>query len=140
MLFLLFLFLFVYLHLITRKKKNVIQFWDFMMNEFEFSWSQKYSNITLFPTLLCVSPLAQTPQMPLLYEILIVTGRLQPPHLFFIYLFIYFYKFSIVLSLQINQYVLQWDIFLSIFPILLVMTQVHLPKPNHMSATDKEWL
>ena len=46
MLFLLFLFLFVYFHLITRKK-NVIQFWDFKMNEFEFSWSQKYSKIFL---------------------------------------------------------------------------------------------
>ena len=26
-------------------KKNVIQFWDFMMNEFEFSLPQNYSNI-----------------------------------------------------------------------------------------------
>ena len=37
--------LFIYFHLITRKK-NVIQFWDFLMNEFEFSWSQIYSNMS----------------------------------------------------------------------------------------------
>ena len=32
-------FLFIYFHLIIREKKreNVIQFWDFMMNEFVFS-------------------------------------------------------------------------------------------------------
>ena len=50
------------------------------------------SGVTLFPTLLCVSPLAQTLQMPLLYGILIVAGKLQPLHLFF---FFFNNKFSI---------------------------------------------
>ena len=37
-LFLLFIYLFITISLL--EKKNVIQFWDFMMNGFEFSWSQ----------------------------------------------------------------------------------------------------
>ena len=90
---------------------------------------------TLSPNLLCVSPLTQTLEMLLLYGILIVTNRLQPPHLLTSHFF--FYKFSIVLSLQIDQYGLQWDGFLSVFSDLLVMAQVRLPKPNQMSARDR---
>ena len=86
---------------------------------------------TLSPNLSYVSLLTQTLEMPLLYGILIVTDRLQPPHLSF---FFFFYKFSIVLSLQIDWNGLQWDSFLSVFSILSVMAQVYLPKPNQMSV------
>ena len=75
--------------------------------------------------------------MPLLYGILAVTNRLQPPHLSY---FFFLYKFSIVLSPQIDQYGLQWDNLLSVFPILSIMTQVCLPKPNQISTRDREWL
>ena len=91
---------------------------------------------TLSPNLLYVSPLIQTLEMSLLYGILIVTDRLQPPQLYFFFLF-FFYKFSIVLCLQIDRYGLQCDSFLSVFSILLVMAQVRLPKPNQMSARDR---
>ena len=74
--------------------------------------------------------------MPLLYGILTVTNRLQPPHLSFFFL----YKFSIVLSPQIDRYGLQWDNLFSVFPILSIMTQVCLPKPNQISTRDREWL
>ena len=75
--------------------------------------------------------------MPLLYGILTVTNRLQPPHLLTSHIF-FLYEFSIVLSPQIDRYGLQWDSFLSVLTILSVMTQVCLPKPNQMSARDKE--
>ena len=87
------------------------------------------SGVTLFRTLLCVSPLVQTLQMPLLYEILIITSRLQPPHLLTFFFSFFLYKFSIVFSPQIDRYGLQWDSFLSIFPVLLVMAQVHCQNP-----------
>ena len=90
---------------------------------------------TLSPNLSCVSPLIQALEMLLLYGILIVTDRLQPPHLLTSHFF--FYKFSIVLCLQIDRYGLQSDSFLSVISILLVMAQVRLPKPNQMSARDR---
>ena len=89
---------------------------------------------TLSPNLSYVSPLTQTLKM-LSYGILIVTNRLQPPHLLTSHFF--FYKFSIVLSLQIDWYDFQWDSFLSVFSVLSVMARVRLPKPNQMSARDR---
>ena len=88
---------------------------------------------TLSPNLSCVSLLTQTLDMLLLYGILIVTDTLQPHFL----TFFFFYKLSIVLSLQIDWYGLQWDSFLSVFSVLSVMAQVFLPKSNQMSARDK---
>ena len=67
------------------------------------------SDVTLSPTLLCVSPLTQTLQILLLYGILIVINRLQPSHLFFFSPI----NFSIVLSPQIDRYGLQWYSFLN---------------------------
>ena len=93
------------------------------------------SGVTLSPYLLCVSPLTQTLEMPLLYGILIVTDRLQPPHLLTSHFFSY--KFSIVLSLQIDWYGLQRDSFLSVFSVLSIMAQVCLPMPNQMSVRDR---
>ena len=90
---------------------------------------------TLSPNFSCVFPLTQTLKIPLLYGILIVTDRLQPPHLSLFFFFSY--KFSIVLFLQIGRYGLQYDSFLSVFSILLVMAQVRLPKPNQMSARGR---
>ena len=93
--------------------------------------------VTLSSTLLYVSPLTQTLQMPLLYGIMIVTDSLQPLHLltFPFFLFIY-YKLLVVLSPQIDWYGLQWDSCLSVLTIFSVMAQVCLPKPNQMSARD----
>ena len=73
--------------------------------------------------------------MPLLYGILTVTNRLQPPHLLTSHIF-FLYEFSIVLSPQIDRY----GLLLSVFPILSIMTQVYLPKPNQISTRDREWL
>ena len=67
---------------------------------------------TLSLNLSCVFPLTQILEMLLLYGIIIVTDRLQPSHLS---IFFFTYKFSIVLSLQIDQYGLQCDSFLSVF-------------------------
>ena len=92
----------------------------------------------LSPNLLCVSPLIQTIKMLLSYGILIVIDKLQPPHLLTSLFFFFFpYKFSIVLSLKIDWYDLQWDNFLSVFSVLSIMTQVCLPKSNQMSARDR---
>ena len=77
--------------------------------------------------------------MPLSYGILTVTNRLQPPHLLTSHIF-FLYKFSSVLSPQIDRYGHQWDNLLSVFPILSIMTQVYLPKPNQISTRDREWL
>ena len=77
------------------------------------------SGVTLSSTLSCVSPLTltQTLQMLLLYGISIITDRLQPPHHLTTFLF-FLYKFSIVLSPQIDRYGLQWNSFLSDFFLL----------------------
>ena len=93
-------------------------------------------SIVLSPTLLCVSSLTQTLQMPLLYGIITVIDRLQPLHLLTSHFFLY--KLSVVLSPQIDRYGLQWDRFLSVLVVYSIMTQVCLPKPNQMSARDKE--
>ena len=65
----------------------------------------------LSPILLCVTPLTQTLQMPLLYGILTVTDILQSIHLLTSHFFLY--KFPIVLSPQIDWHGLQWGSFLS---------------------------
>ena len=90
---------------------------------------------TLSPNLSCVSLLTQTLDMLLLFGILIVTVTLQPHFLTFFFFFSN--KFSIVISLQIDWYGLQWDSFLSIFSILSIMAQVCPPKPNQMNARDR---
>ena len=94
------------------------------------------SDVTLSPTLLCVSSLTQTLQMPLLYGIITVIDRSSPLHLLTSHFFLY--KLSVVLSPQINRYSLQWDSFLSVLTVLSIMTQVCIPKPNQMSARDND--
>ena len=74
--------------------------------------------------------------MLLLYEILTVIDRLQSLH-FLTSHFFFLYKFPIVLSPQIDWHGLHCDSFLSVLAVLLVMTQVRLPKPNQMSARQR---
>ena len=74
--------------------------------------------------------------MPLLYGILTVINRLQSLH-FLTSHFFFLYKFPIVLSPQIDWHGLHCDSFLSVLAVLLVMTQVRLPKPNQMSARQR---
>ena len=74
--------------------------------------------------------------MLLLYGILTVIDRLQSLH-FLTSHFFFLYKFPIVLSPQIDWHGLQWDSFLSVLAVPLVMTQVRLPKPNQMSARQR---
>ena len=74
--------------------------------------------------------------MPLLYGILTVINRLQSLH-FLTSHFFFLYKFPIILSPQIDWHGLQWDSFLSVLTVPLVMTQVRLPKPNQMSARQR---
>ena len=75
--------------------------------------------------------------MLLLYGILTAIDRLQYLHFLTSHFYFFFYKFPIVLSPQIDWHGLQWDSFLSVLTVPLVMTQVRLPKPNQISARQR---
>ena len=123
---------------ILSKNIKTIQFNCYIFNESCSHWLQSslLSNLSINPNSLDAAIIWNSNNHRLIF--FSFKPQLQSPHLSFIFIFLLIFNCSLSITPQIDLYGIQWDSFLSVFPVLSVMAQARLPNPNQMSARDRE--